>query len=97
MSVTTVSRSVSHDSRPCEHAAKAAARTRPEGAKAGHVYLHSAVDGYSRLAYIEHLPNETAQATIGGFAGFLIGLGAAAIVVGPRRGRARSPPLGMVA
>jgi len=43
------------------------------------------------------LPNETAQATIGGFAGFLIGLGAAAIVVGPRRGRARSPPLGMVA
>jgi len=48
-------------------AAKAAARARPKGVKAGDVYLHSAVDGYSRLAYTEHLPNETAATTIGFF------------------------------
>ena len=48
-------------------AAKAAARTRPKGVKAGYVYLHSAIDGYSRLAYTEHLPNETAATTIGFF------------------------------
>lgn len=48
-------------------AAKAAARNRPKGVKAGYVCLHSAIDGYSRLAYTEHLPNETAQTTIGFF------------------------------
>jgi len=51
--------------------AKAAARTKTTGArtgaKAGYVYLHSAVDGYSRLAYTEHLPDETAATTIGFF------------------------------
>jgi transposase InsO family protein len=47
--------------------AKANARARPKGVKAGYVYLHSAIDGYSRLAYTEHLPNETAQTTIGFF------------------------------
>src|SRR5690606_28965632 len=35
------------------------------GARAGYVYLHSIIDGYSRLAYTEALPNETAAATIG--------------------------------
>ena len=34
---------------------------------AGYRYLHSAIDGYSRLAYTEHLPNEIAQTTIGFF------------------------------
>ena len=37
------------------------------GARAGYVYLHSIIDGYSRLAYTEALPNETAAATIGFF------------------------------
>ena len=35
--------------------------------QAGYVYLHSAVDGFSRLAYTEHLPDETAATTIGFF------------------------------
>ena len=48
-------------------AAKAARRAKTKGARAGYVYLHSAVDGYSRLAYTEHLPNETAATTIGFF------------------------------
>ena len=39
-----------------------------KGAKAGYVYLHSAVDGFSRLAYTEPLPNETAKTAIGFFA-----------------------------
>ncbi len=42
------------------------AKKRP-GARAGYVYLHSIVDGYSRLAYTEALPNETAATTIGFF------------------------------
>jgi len=46
---------------------KAARRAKAKGARAGYVYLHSAVDGYSRLAYTEHLPNETAATTIGFF------------------------------
>lgn len=37
------------------------------GARAGYVYLHSIVDGYSRLAYTEALPNETATTTIAFF------------------------------
>jgi transposase InsO family protein len=48
-------------------AAKAASRTKTRGVRAGYVYLHSAIDGYSRLAYTEHLPNETAATTIGFF------------------------------
>ena len=35
------------------------------GARAGYVYLHSAVDGFSRLAYTEHLPDETAATAVG--------------------------------
>jgi transposase InsO family protein len=34
-------------------------------AKRGYVYLHSAVDGYSRLAYTEALPDEKAATAIG--------------------------------
>ena len=44
---------------------KATGRAKTGGAKAGYVYLHSAIDGYSRLAYTEHLPDETAKTAIG--------------------------------
>lgn len=47
---------------------KATARAKSTGARAGFVYLHSIIDGYSRLAYTEALPNETAKTTIGFFA-----------------------------
>jgi transposase InsO family protein len=43
---------------------KAGDRAKTAGAKAGYVYLHSAIDGYSRLAYTEHLPDETAKTAI---------------------------------
>lgn len=43
--------------------AKAQAKT--AGARVGYVYLHSAVDGFSRLAYTEALPNEILATTIG--------------------------------
>lgn len=46
---------------------KAAQRAKSTGARAGYVYLHSAVDGFSRLAYTEHLPDEKAVTTIGFF------------------------------
>jgi transposase InsO family protein len=46
---------------------KAAQRAKTSGARAGYVYLHSAVDGYSRLAYTEHLNDEKAVTTIGFF------------------------------
>ena len=46
---------------------KAAQRAKTTGARAGYVYLHSAVDGYSRLAYTEHLADEKAVTTIGFF------------------------------
>ena len=44
-------------------AAKAAKRG--PGARVGYTYLHSAVDGFSRLAYTEALADETATTTIG--------------------------------
>ena len=47
---------------------QAAQRAKTAGAKAGYVYLHSMVDGYSRLAYTEHLPDEKATTTTGFFA-----------------------------
>jgi len=46
---------------------RAAQRAKNAGARAGYVYLHSIIDGYSRLAYTEALPNETAATTIGFF------------------------------
>lgn len=45
---------------------RAAGRAKTAGAKRGYVYLHSAVDGFSRLAYTEHLPDEKG-ATAAGF------------------------------
>ena len=50
-----------------DRAAQRAKAKRHGGARAGYVYLHSAVDGFSRLAYTEHLPDETAATTIGFF------------------------------
>ena len=46
---------------------RAARRAKTSGARAGYVYLHSAVDGCSRLAYTEHLSDEKATTTIGFF------------------------------
>ncbi len=44
---------------------RTAQRAKIAGAKAGYVFLHSIVDGYSRLAYTEHLADEKATTTIG--------------------------------
>jgi len=46
---------------------KVAQRAKAKGARAGYVYLHSAIDGYSRLGYTEHLRDEKASTTIGFF------------------------------
>ena len=45
---------------------KATGRAKTAGARAGYVYLHSAVDDHSRLAYTEELPDEKG-ATAAGF------------------------------
>lgn len=45
-------------------AAKQAARGTKRGGRARYTYLHSAIDGYSRLAYTEALPDETARTAI---------------------------------
>ena len=45
--------------------AKTVARRKAAGSRAGYVYLHSAVDGFSRLAYTEALPDEKAATAIG--------------------------------
>jgi len=49
--------------RGSEHA-KAVDRAKVAGARGGYVYLHSAVDGYSRLAYTEALDDEKAITAI---------------------------------
>ncbi|MDT0382387.1 IS481 family transposase [Streptomyces sp. DSM 42041] len=45
--------------------AKRVARTKTRGSKPGYVYLHSALDGFSRLAYTEALPDEKAATAVG--------------------------------
>jgi transposase InsO family protein len=45
--------------------AKAVAAATKAGTRAGYVYLHSAVDGFSRLAYTEPLADEKAVTAIG--------------------------------
>jgi len=45
-----------------------AQRAKKAGARAGYVYLHSIIDGYSRLAYTEALPDEKAATTIAFYA-----------------------------
>ncbi|MBT2493308.1 IS481 family transposase [Streptomyces sp. ISL-96] len=47
--------------------ARTAQRAKTAGAKGGYVYLHSAVDGFSRLAYTEPLPDEKAATTVAFF------------------------------
>jgi len=49
-------------------AGRAKTAAKKTGTKAGYVYLHSAIDGFSRLAYTEPLANETAKTAIGFFA-----------------------------
>jgi transposase InsO family protein len=44
--------------------AQAVARTKTRGTRTGYVYLHSAIDGFSRLAYTEALPDEKAMTAI---------------------------------
>ncbi|MGB5938067.1 MAG: IS481 family transposase [Rhodanobacter sp.] len=44
--------------------ARAVARTKTRGARTGYVYLHSAIDGFSRVAYTEALPNEQAVTAV---------------------------------
>jgi len=44
--------------------AKAANRAKTRGVRAGYVYLHSVVDGYSRLGYTEPLPDEKAKTAV---------------------------------
>ncbi|TDQ54258.1 integrase-like protein [Actinorugispora endophytica] len=44
--------------------ARAAARTKTRGARAGYAYLHSAIDGHTRLAYTESLENEQGPTTV---------------------------------
>ncbi|KHE73373.1 transposase [Kocuria marina] len=47
---------------------KALAAKRGPGARIGYTYLHTAIDGFSRLAYTEALDDEKATTTIGFFA-----------------------------
>lgn len=44
--------------------AKIVARRKTDGDRTGYVYLHSAVDGFSRLAYTEAMPDEKASTAI---------------------------------
>ena len=43
---------------------RAVDRAKVAGARAGYVYLHSAIDGFSRLAYTEQLLDETARTAV---------------------------------
>ncbi len=43
---------------------RATDRAKVAGARGGYIYLHSAIDGYSRLAYTEALPDEKATTAI---------------------------------
>jgi transposase InsO family protein len=52
-----------HGRDSAEH--RAVDRAKTAGAKAGYTYLHSAVDGFTRLAYTEAHDNETAATAIG--------------------------------
>jgi transposase InsO family protein len=56
-----------HGRDSAQHRAAERAKARKNGAaKAGYVYLHTAIDGFSRLVYTEHLPDEQG-ATAAGF------------------------------
>ncbi|MEO5710287.1 MAG: integrase core domain-containing protein [Nocardioidaceae bacterium] len=53
------------DSDQARAAARATAKAKVRGARPGYLYLHSAVDGFSRPAYSEALPDEAAKTAIG--------------------------------
>lgn len=63
---------------------EAKASERGKGARIGYTYLHTAIDGFSRLAYTEALDDERASTTIGLFCR------ARALVRRPRRHQARA-------
>lgn len=44
--------------------ARQVARRKGKSERGGYVYLHSAIDGYSRLAYTEALPDEKAVTAV---------------------------------
>lgn len=44
--------------------ARSAARAKTRGARTGYAYLHSAIDGHTRLAYTESLENEQAATAV---------------------------------
>lgn len=44
--------------------ARAVARTKTRGTRAGYAFLHSAIDGHTRLAYTESLENEQAATAV---------------------------------
>lgn len=44
--------------------AKTVENAKTKGARAGYTYLHSVIDGFSRLAYTEPMPDETAASAI---------------------------------
>lgn len=44
--------------------ARAAARAKSKGSRRGYVYLHSAIDGHTRMAYTEPLPDEKATTAV---------------------------------
>ena len=44
--------------------ARAVAQAKKRGVRAGYVYLHSAIDGHTRLAYTEALENEQASTAV---------------------------------
>ncbi len=46
---------------------RTAQRAKTAGAKDGYVYLHSAIDGFSRPTHTEHLPDEKAATTVAFF------------------------------
>jgi transposase len=78
--------------------AKAVDRAKTKGARAGYLYLHSAIDGFSRLAYTQALPNETAATTIGFWArarAFFAGHGIHQITRVTRRQRLQLPRQGL--
>jgi transposase InsO family protein len=53
------------DSAQARQVARTKIRTKTGGTRTGYTYLHSAIDGYSRLAYTEALPDEKARTAIG--------------------------------
>ncbi len=58
-------RSHGRNSDQARSADRAKTAAKATGVRAGYVYLHSAIDGFSRLAYTEALPDETGRTAVG--------------------------------